>query len=61
MFVPIGSNKNEQESNKNLKAMTWTTKAQLLKYAIGPMTFEEINPTFPLEMGKTTCQRTKRA
>ncbi len=31
LFAPIVSNKNMQESNKNLEVMTWVTKAQLPK------------------------------
>ncbi len=31
LFTPIASNKNNSESNKNMEAMTHTTKAQLLR------------------------------
>jgi hypothetical protein len=36
--------------------MTRVTKAQLPKSAAGAITFEEINLTPPLEMGRTTYQ-----
>jgi hypothetical protein len=41
--------------------MTRATKAQLPKQAIRTMSFEEMNSMPPLEVGRTTCQRTKMA
>jgi hypothetical protein len=42
LFAPIASNKNMQESNKNMEVMTRATKAQLPKYVVGAMTYEKI-------------------
>jgi hypothetical protein len=56
LLAPITSNKNRQKFDKNLEAMIGATKAQLLKYAIGAMTFKEINPMPLLKMGKTAYQ-----
>jgi hypothetical protein len=41
--------------------MIGATKAQLLIQAVEVMTFKEINPTPPLEMGKAICRQTKGA
>ncbi len=41
--------------------MIGATKAQLSKQATRTMTSKEINPTHPLEMGKTICQWIKEA
>lgn len=55
MFAPIASNKNMQESNKNMEVMTRATKPQLFKY----VTYEKINLMPPLKMGSATCQWTR--
>jgi len=51
LFTPIASNKNGQESNKNLETMIKATKAQFLRQAIGAITSKEINPRPPLNYG----------
>jgi len=61
LLTLIVSDKNMQESNKNLKVMIKTINVQLFKWVVEAMTFEKINLTPPLKMRKITCWWIKAA
>jgi len=53
LFVPITSNKNGRESNKNLKAMRGAIRPQFPLYDNKAMPFAKMKLNPPLKMGRS--------
>lgn len=57
----MASNRNGSESNKNVKAMTSITNAQLPRQTINVLVSTKMKPIPPLKMGSEIYQCTKKA